>query len=133
MPPTFIDKSRLGVFTNPFTLDVAKATKFDEGKLDWSLLPYDAVEDIVQVLAFGARKYNEVGVSGPSGWNWSKGEGLGKWRTIAAVMRHITSYMRGQTLDPETGLNHLAHAGCGILFLLHYHKHPEKYGDMDKA
>lgn len=31
--------------------------KKDEGKLRWSLLPWDAVEEVVKVLMFGANKY----------------------------------------------------------------------------
>ena len=47
------------------TKDVSKmeAQKKDDGKLDWSLLPIDAVEEIIKVLEFGSKKY--------SGWNWT--------------------------------------------------------------
>ena len=106
------------------------ATKHDGGKTDWSLLPWDAVEEIIKVLQFGAGKYNEKG-QGPHTWNWTKGSGLGKWRTLSAIFRHLTSYAKGETFDPESGLNHLAHAACGILFLIHYHKNPEQFGKME--
>jgi hypothetical protein len=107
-----------------------QAVKFDEGKRDWSLLPYDSIEEIIKVLEFGAKKYNEPG-QGPDTWNWAKGAGLGKWRTLAAIFRHLTSYAKGETYDPESGLNHLAHVGCGVLFLLHYHGNPKQYGKLD--
>lgn len=106
------------------------ATKFDTGKPDWSLMPWDSLEEILKVLEFGATKYNEKDIKGVASWNWAKGAGLGRWRTLSAIFRHLTAYASGQTYDPETGLNHLAHVGCGILFMLHYHKHPEQYGDM---
>lgn len=107
-----------------------EAVKHDDGKADWSLVPWSALEEIIKVLQFGAKKYNEPG-QGPDTWNWTKGAGLGKWRTLSAIFRHLTAYAKGQTYDEESGLNHLAHAGCGILFLLHYHKNPEKYGKFD--
>jgi hypothetical protein len=108
----------------------ASAVKFDEGKLDWTLLPMDSLEDVVKVLALGAKKYNEQG-DGPDTWNWTKGSGLGKWRLLKSLFRHLTSYMRGEIYDPESGVNHLAHVVCNCLFILHYHKNPDKFGKMD--
>lgn len=83
--------------------------KFDTGKLRWDLLPYDAVEDIVAVLTFGARKYDDD--------NW-KYVTPAKPRYFAATMRHLVAWFGGEKLDKETGINHLAHAACCILFLL---------------
>ena len=111
-------------------LKKATALKFDEGKLDWTLLPMDSLEDVVKVLALGAKKYNEQG-DGPDTWNWTKGSGLGKWRLLKSLFRHLTSYMRGEIYDPESGVNHLAHVVCNCLFILHYHKNPDKFGKMD--
>lgn len=86
--------------------------KFDEAKLPWHLLPGDAVEEIVKVLDFGAKKYSER--------NWEQGM---SWnRPFAALMRHMWAWWRREEADPETGLSHLAHAGCCILFLLAYEK-----------
>lgn len=35
-----------------------------------------------------------------------------------AILRHLLRYMAGETLDPETGLHHLAHlaASCMMLY-----------------
>ncbi len=87
----------------------APAAKFDSGKLPWDLLPYDAVQEIVKVLQFGAQKY--------AARNWEKG--LPHSRTFAATMRHLVAhFQKGETHDPETGISHLAHAACEILFAL---------------
>lgn len=87
----------------------APAAKFDSGKLPWHLLPYDAVREVVRVLAFGASKY--------AARNWEKG--LPHSRTFAATMRHLTAHFQdGETHDAETGISHLAHAACEILFAL---------------
>jgi hypothetical protein len=86
--------------------------KFDDGKLPYDLLPSDAVEEIVKVLQFGATKYGDR--------NWEKG--MAWSRPFAALMRHMWAWWRREEKDPETGLSHLAHAGCCILFLLSYEK-----------
>lgn len=86
--------------------------KYDNGKLPWDLLPPDAVEEIIKVLSFGASKYGA--------YNWARGM---SWsRVFAALMRHMWAWWGGQNKDPETGISHLAHAGCCILFLLAYEK-----------
>jgi dATP/dGTP diphosphohydrolase len=82
--------------------------KDDQGKPRWELLPTDAVREVVQVLTFGAKKYADR--------NWERGIKYG--RVYGAALRHLTSWWEGQDADPETGLSHLAHAGCCVLFLL---------------
>lgn len=87
-----------------------EAKKLDEGKLPWHLLPGDAVEEVLKVLDFGQKKYAPR--------NWEKGM---SWsRVFSALMRHMWVWFRGDSRDSETGLSHLAHAGCCILFLLAY-------------
>jgi len=34
----------------------------------------------------------------------------------------LFAWWRGQDLDPETGLSHLAHAGCCLVFLMEYQR-----------
>lgn len=84
--------------------------KYDHDKLPWHLLPSDAVQEIVKVLQFGANKYAPR--NWETGMNWS--------RPFSALMRHMWAWWSGEHKDPETGLSHLAHAGCCILFLLSY-------------
>lgn len=83
--------------------------KFDGGKLDWDLVPFESVEEIIKVLMVGAKKYKRD--------NWQLVED-GDVRYFNAAMRHITAWKRGEEFDLESGLPHLAHAGCCILFLL---------------
>jgi len=85
-----------------------KAKKFDSEKIRVDLLPVEALEDIAAVLTFGANKY------GSNNWR----NGLAYTRLLGALLRHVFAFMRGQDRDPESGLPHLAHAGCCILFLL---------------
>lgn len=82
--------------------------KFDGDKPRMDLLDPYAIEQLSQVLTFGARKY--------AAHNWRKG--LHKSRLIAAALRHLFAYLRGEDKDPETGLSHAAHAMCCCMFLL---------------
>lgn len=93
--------------------------KFDQDKDRWDLLPMDVVEDVVKVMTFGARKY------GPN--NWQQVEN-GRERYYAALLRHINAWRRGEAVDPETGLPHLAHAACCLGFLQWLDKHQPKGG-----
>ena len=86
--------------------------KLDENKLPWHLLPPDAVEEIVKVLQFGASKYSDRNWEGGMAWH----------RPFSALMRHMWAWWRREEADTETGLSHLAHAGCCILFLIAYEK-----------
>lgn len=91
------------------TMSYAKTEgmKHDQNKPDWSLLPWNATEEVVKVLTYGAEKYDRE--------NWRKVE---VYRYKAAAMRHIKSYFSGEEeLDSETGLSHLAHAVCCLMFI----------------
>jgi Domain of unknown function (DUF5664) len=92
------------------------ALKFDTDKLPLNLLSTEAMNQTAAVLKFGAQKYAEH--------NWRKGFAWS--RPLAAAMRHITAFNDGEDTDPESGLSHLAHAACCIMFLLEFQKtHPE--------
>lgn len=88
----------------------AVAIKFDGAKPRTDLLPTLSLTEVSKVLDFGAHKYGEN--------NWRIGF---KWsRLIGASLRHIFAFMRGEDNDEETGLSHLAHAACCVLFLLEH-------------
>lgn len=86
-----------------------KGQKHDQGKPRWDLLPWYGMEEVVEVLTYGAEKYSPD--------NWRRVLNY-RDRYSAAALRHISAYMRGQELDEETGRHHLAHATCCLLFLL---------------
>jgi hypothetical protein len=96
-------------FDVQFTTGVVKGAKHDTGKPQWHLLPWRAVEAVVKVLDHGALKY------APD--NWRK---VDRWREryLSATMRHLVAWRCGERDDPESGLPHLAHAACCVLFLL---------------
>ena len=92
------------------------AMKFDGDKLPVNLLSTEALNQTAAVLKFGADKYHAH--------NWR--DGFAWSRPLAAAMRHIMAFNDGEDKDPESGLSHLAHAACCIMFLLEFEKtHPE--------
>jgi len=98
------------------------ALKFDDGKLPLHLLSTEAMNQTAAVLQFGADKY--------AAHNWRKGF---VWsRPLAAAMRHITAFNAGEDKDPESGLSHLAHAACCIMFLLEFEKTHKELDDRYK-
>jgi len=52
--------------------------------------------------------------------NWERGMGWG--RVFGAAMRHLWAWWAGEDKDPETGLSHLAHALCCVMFLATYER-----------
>lgn len=88
---------------------VLPGTKLDKDKLRWSLLPSGTIAQVIQVLEYGAKKYavnNWVGVPDA------------ETRYYDAAMRHLDAWRNGEDNDSESGLPHLAHAACCVLFLL---------------
>lgn len=81
--------------------------KHDSGKLQWSLVPMKYLRGMVQVLMFGAKKYS------PDNWR----AGMPWSQPYNALLRHMDAWHAGEDLDDETGLNHLDHALCELLFL----------------
>jgi hypothetical protein len=86
------------------------AQKHDQKKAPMELLPTAGLVEIARVLDFGRHKY--------AAWNWA--DGMAWSRLIGATMRHLSAFNAGEDKDPESGLSHLAHAGCNLMFLLQY-------------
>lgn len=94
--------------------------KTDDGKPTFELLPIDLFAETNKVLQHGKNKY---GVN-----NWRKKEGFKYSRCYNALLRHMLAWWFGQDYDKETGLSHLSHAMCNLLFLM-YHFQNNKEAD----
>jgi hypothetical protein len=84
--------------------------KYDDGKLRYDLIPAYPMEQLAAVYTFGARKYAD--------WNWIKG--IKYSRLIAATFRHFWAFVRGNDIDDESGLPHLAHCLWNVTSLLYF-------------
>ena len=82
-------------------------TKHDAGKPPMSLLDSKWLTGVAAVLGFGAKKY--------AAHNWRSG--IAYSRLSDAALRHLMAFNDGEDLDPESGLPHLHHASCCLMFL----------------
>lgn len=87
----------------------ATGQKFDTGKPLIGAIPPHAELAVARVMTFGAQKYARD--------NWRKIDDI-PTRYMDAALRHLNAVRRGETVDPESGEHHLAHAACCILFML---------------
>jgi hypothetical protein len=92
------------------TADYREGVKFDSGKNRLDLIPAYPLEQLGLIYTFGANKYADH--------NWRKG--MAWSRIFGAIMRHLWAFWRGEDLDPESGLPHVAHACWGCFTLLEF-------------
>jgi hypothetical protein len=90
---------------------MSEGIKFDKEKPDYSLIPPNALDDVVKVLTYGSKKYDRD--------NWKELEDSDN-RYFAAAQRHLWALKKGETYDDETGIHHGAHAICCIMFLIEF-------------
>lgn len=93
-----------------------EGTKHDQQKLRFDLIPPEAEEALARVLTFGAQKYGDR--------NWEKG--INYSRLVAALRRHLNSWMSGELIDPETGESHLNHVLCNTAFLVAFEQRKQQ-------
>lgn len=85
--------------------------KDDESKERYDLVLPEFERDLARVLTYGAKKYDAN--------SWQKVDGAVD-RYYAALRRHLAAWRAGEKTDKESGLPHLAHAACNVMFLSHF-------------
>jgi RecJ-like exonuclease len=86
--------------------------KADAGKPRPTLVPVSLIEAVASVREYGVAKYHDPD-------NWKKVE---PQRYKDAAYRHWLAYIKGEKLDPESGLPHLHHCACNLAFLIEMEK-----------
>lgn len=89
-------------------LNSPEGQKHDQDKAMMGLIPPLAELSVADVLTFGAKKYAPE--------NWRKVDNAHS-RYMDAAKRHINAYHRGESHDQESGLPHLSHAICCLMFM----------------
>ena len=97
--------------TKPSQASVGRKDDQEKNRLD--LIEPEFIEGVGKVLTFGADKYE------PN--NWQKVEDA-EGRYYAAALRHLIAWRKGEKTDPESGLSHLYHVACNIMFLQHFER-----------
>lgn len=82
--------------------------KADAGKLRPTLVPVSIIEAVASIREYGVKKYGDPD-------NWKK---VSPDRYRNAAYRHWLAYVKGEELDPESGLPHLYHCACNLAFLI---------------
>lgn len=100
----------LNVNEQPYDQEAKK----DEGKLRISLVPPEIIRAIAKVRMFAvSKKYKDPD-------NWKRVEPI---RYKDALLRHILAWWEDEdSVDEESGLNHLDHAATNIAFLIQMRK-----------
>jgi hypothetical protein len=73
------------------------------------LVPAGALIQMAGVMQLGAEKY------GPFNWRKDPVEAM---TYVHAAMRHLTSWVDGESVDPESGESHIAHVASCMAILL---------------
>ena len=105
----FYDKSQQSEQPNE-AIDPTQFIKLDTGKRRLSLLEPHFILSVGDVITFGAQKY------APN--NWQLCEDTSRYKD--ALLRHIYAYLSGERYDQETGIEHIAHASCNLMFLQYF-------------
>jgi len=105
--------------------------KNDQGKTDWSLLPWRAVESAARIMTIAIAPKEQGG----------KGYGLASWQDVpegffryeAALIRHfIRRFVYGEIIDPDSGEPHTAHIICNAGFVFEKDRQLLEDGRYDK-
>lgn len=104
------------------------ALRYNSGKNDLALIPYELIEGVGKVMTYGKEKYTIKDEQGniicTGANNWRKGM---SWTSVlSSLKRHLLAFEKGEDKDPESNLLHLEHVAANIGFLLNfYNTHPE--------
>jgi hypothetical protein len=99
-----------------------KALRYDQGKLDWTLLDWKALEPLVKVMMYGAKKYTvtkEDGTVIDGRDNW-KNKCDDPMQHIRCAFRHLIAIASGEDVDPESHERHLGHVMANMM-MFSYH------------
>lgn len=104
---------------------VGKFRKYDDGKLDILLVEPCLIEAVATVGGYGAKKYSlydddgNLVESGRSNWKRAFNEPDGPTRYMNALLRHLLAVQKGEFVDAESGLPHMAHAAWCCMAVLY--------------
>ena len=93
--------------------------KYDEGKVQYSLIPPYALQAVARNLTVGLRRYTVRD-------NWKQVPNA-RERYLDALMRHLESYRRGVKYDPESSvpdMHELSAVIANAMFLLEFDLNP---------
>lgn len=94
-----------------------KFIKFDDDKIKPRLLQTRAIQEVLKLTNFGAKKYGEN--------NWRLADDPNRY--LDALGRHLFQYYSGEHIDEESGMNHLVHIAWNALSVIELLKDKNEY------
>jgi hypothetical protein len=102
-----IDRNRHAPKPYPMAGELQDAAlRYNTGKPQWHLVDMKALEPMIRVLEYGAKKYSTD--------NWRKG--MPREMVLDCLIRHVAALLDGEENDPESGLPHIGHVMCNAMF-----------------
>jgi hypothetical protein len=99
-------------------------TKYDDGKVQYTLVPPYALQEVARNLTEGLKKYKERN-------NWQKVPNA-EQRYMDALMRHFEAIRRGELYDTDSSapdMPHMAAVAVNAMFLLEFMLDPKLQKD----
>lgn len=97
----------------------AQAKRYNSGKLQWTQIDFNSLEELVKVLEYGAKKYGKD--------NWKKG--LPITEIAESLLRHLFAFLDGEDNDKESGESHIGHIMANAMFMNYVHKNKPHFDD----
>lgn len=111
------DKNKLIDWFNE-SRQTTQGIKYDPDKLQYSLIPPHALEEVAKNLTIGLKKY-------PHRDNWKLVQDA-EQRYLDALIRHLEAHRKGEIFDPDNpSVYHLAAVAVNAMFLLEFMTNPE--------
>ena len=92
----------------PDTKKEQAGIKNDANKTRYDLVDWPFVEGMANVMTANVGKHDDD--------TWKSIKPF-RQKHFSALMRHVVKWLCGEKLDAETGLSHLYHAACRLMFL----------------
>ncbi len=98
--------------------------------LRYNLIPFDVLQEIVEVFTFGQMKHVDKGLGEGRSWK----AGVEYSQRCNKILRHLTRFIGGETIDSESGRHHLAHLVVQAMMLLGMEMRPgyKKFDDRSE-
>ena len=98
-----------------------QAERKNEGKIDYTIIPWEGMDEVVAVFEMGAKKYARD--------NYKLGDGLPLDTYRKSMLRHLLQSVKLQDVDEESGLDHIAHLVANGLMYLWQKEHEKNKKD----
>ncbi len=98
-----------GSYSKESSTSPTGSLRFNKDKPQMSQLNPKFIMELAKLMSKGEAKYGK--------YNWAKGQ---QYSTVYdSLNRHLTAFMLGEDMDPESGLSHLIHCASNIMILWH--------------